>query len=119
MVRSGLTTQSKTMLDVSGAYPNGESILNASRETTVAEVVKIKDVREDIYRRTAVNLTGGTTNAVEICCSVMGAPTFQQLLAHYESLEGSCEAVQDVEPITLGESIDEEVEDTEEGSEAS
>lgn len=80
-------------LDVAGAYPNGESILNASRETTAAEVVKIKGVREKDYRNAALNLTAGTTNAVEICCSVMGAPTFHQLLQEYETLEGECESV--------------------------
>lgn len=74
-------------LDVSAAYPNGEDILNASKETTVSEVVKIKGVSEDIQRLTGINLTAGTINAAETMCSVMGAPTFEQLLKDFETFE--------------------------------
>lgn len=74
-------------LDVSGAYPNGEDILNASKETTVAEVVKIKGVTEDIQRQTSLNLTAGVMNATEICCGVLKAPNFEALLEDFEKNE--------------------------------
>jgi hypothetical protein len=74
-------------LDVSAAYPNGEDILNASKETTVGEVVKIKGVSEDIQRSTGINLTAGTINATETMCAVMKAPTFETLLKDFETFE--------------------------------
>lgn len=74
-------------LDVSAAYPNGEDILNASKETTVGEVVKIKGVSEEVQRTTGINLTAGTINATETMVSVLGAPTFEQLLKDFETFE--------------------------------
>lgn len=74
-------------LDVSAAYPNGEDILNASKETTVGEVVKIKGVTEEVQRLTGINLTAGTINATETMVSIMGAPTFEQLLKDFETFE--------------------------------
>jgi hypothetical protein len=78
-------------LDVAAAYPNGESILNCSKATTVAEVVKIKGVDEHTQRMASINLTGGTINATEIMVSVCKAPTFSELLEDFEKneLEGS------------------------------
>lgn len=71
-------------LDVSGAYPTGEDTLNCSRGTTIAEIIAIEGVPEDVKRAAGLNLTAGTINATEICVSVMGAPTFRQLAEHYE-----------------------------------
>jgi hypothetical protein len=75
------------MLDVGAAYPNGESILNCSKATTIAEVVKIKGVDEHTQRMAGLNLTGGVINATEIMCSVCKAPTFEELLADFEKNE--------------------------------
>lgn len=74
-------------LDVSAAYPNGESILNCSKATTIAEVVKIKGVDEHTQRMASINMTGGSMNAVEIMCSVCKAPTFAELLKDFEENE--------------------------------
>lgn len=74
-------------LDVAAAYPNGESILNCSKATTVAEVVKIKGVDEHTQRMASINLTAGSINATEIMCSVCKAPTFDELLADFETNE--------------------------------
>lgn len=74
-------------LDIVSAYPSGEYCLNCSKETTVAERVSIKGVHEDVVRAASINLTGGEINAVEICCSVMKAPTLEMLMADYEKHE--------------------------------
>lgn len=74
-------------LDVAAAYPNGEDILNASKETTVGEVVKIKGVMEEVQRQTGINLTAGTVNATETCCSILKAPNFETLLKDFEENE--------------------------------
>lgn len=74
-------------LDVSSAYPTGEDVLNCSKETTVAERVKVKGVEEQVIRNAGINLTAGTVNAAEIVCSVMKAPTFTMLLDDFEKNE--------------------------------
>lgn len=74
-------------LDVAGAYPNGEDILNASRETTVAEVVKIKGVNNTAQRYAGLNLTAGVVNATEIMQSVCKAPSFFELLDDFQMNE--------------------------------
>lgn len=65
-------------IDVKSAYPYGQYILNASRETTVLEVVGIGDLTEKQKRRVGMLLSGGTTNAAEICQTVYKVPTFDQ-----------------------------------------
>lgn len=67
-------------LDVEAAYPNGESVMNAAKHTTVAELVTIEGIDENTRRAIGLNLTGGVTNAVEIMCSVCKAPTIEQLI---------------------------------------
>ena len=79
MIRTGVYD-----LDVTSAYPSGEDILNCSKETTVAEIVKIEGVPHELQRAEGINLTAGTTNATEICSTIMGAPTFEQLLDDLE-----------------------------------
>lgn len=67
-------------LDVSAAYPNTEDFMNISKETTYRELSKIRGISEDVQRQCGINLTGGTTNAVEICCNLYGLPGFDTLL---------------------------------------
>lgn len=71
-------------MDVTGAYPTGEDTMNCSKETTVAEVNRIQGVPEHVQRAAGLNLTAGTINAVEICCSVLEAPTFDMLCKQFE-----------------------------------
>lgn len=75
-------------LDITSAYPTGENVLNTSKSTTVAEISKIHGVEERIKRYAGINLTGGSTNAAEICQSIMGAPRFGQLLEQFKSDHG-------------------------------
>jgi hypothetical protein len=55
--------------------------MNISKETTVAELIKIEGIDDRTQRSIGINLTGGHINAVEICTRVFKAPTFDQLLA--------------------------------------
>lgn len=76
-------------LDVEGTYPNVEILMNISKETTAQELCYIRDVPE-IYRRAiGVNLSGGFVNAVEICMQVYNAPSFNTLLAEFDSQYGA------------------------------
>lgn len=72
------------MSDVAAAYPNGEDILNASAETTVAEISAIEGLDNTTQRAVGINLTGGANNAIEICCSAMKYPTFDMLSKAFE-----------------------------------
>lgn len=67
-------------LDVAASYPNGGAVFNISRETTAKEIVKIEGVDEFTQRMQGINLSSGHTNAVEVCCGLMGMPTLTQLL---------------------------------------
>lgn len=70
-------------LDVSAAYPNGEDVLNASKATTIMELVAIQGVGEDVTRPIGINLTAGPVNAVEIVSSVCKAPTLENFIIDY------------------------------------
>lgn len=70
-------------LDIVSTYPNVQTILNISRETTVRELSKVKGVSEHAQRMAGINLTGGHVNAVEIVCDLYKAPTFDQLLEDF------------------------------------
>ena len=71
-------------LDVAAAYPNGEIILNISKETTYRELCRIKGVTEEVQRKTGINITGGKTNAVEFCMEIHQLPSFRELLEIYK-----------------------------------
>lgn len=82
-------------LDIEGTYPNIESILNISKETTLIEVSGIQDVydvgelSEAVRRMIGVNLTGGTVNSVEICEALYGLPSQAQWLNHYHQFRNA------------------------------
>lgn len=71
-------------LDVAASYPNGGAVFNISRETTAKEIVKIEGVDEFTQRMMGINLSSGHTNAVEVCCGLMGMPTLTQLLDAFQ-----------------------------------
>ncbi len=66
-------------LDVSSSYPYGIIALNISKETTVKEVIEIAGISETDMRMATINLSGGQTNALEICNKLFGMPTLEQL----------------------------------------
>lgn len=66
--------------DITSTYPNGEIIMNLSKETTMMELGRIKGVTTSAQRLIGVNLTGGPVNAIEILEEVMKAPNPWDLL---------------------------------------
>lgn len=70
-------------LDVKASYPNGECVFNISKETTHRELIDIENVSELDRRMQGINLSGGATNAVEICTSLFGMPTLNQTLNQF------------------------------------
>jgi hypothetical protein len=67
-------------LDVSASYPNGEEVMNISKETTHRELCSIEGIPDKIRRMQGINLSGGATNAVEICTMLFGLPEADTLL---------------------------------------
>lgn len=70
-------------LDVKAAYPTNETIFNISKETTVKEICSIEGISENIYRRQAINLSVGHTNAVEFCQFMFSMPSMEEMLELY------------------------------------
>lgn len=73
------------MLDVSASYPNGQSVFNLSKETTHKEMCSIRGVPEAIQRSAGINLSGGQTNAIEVCTDLFGMPQLTELLKMFET----------------------------------
>lgn len=65
--------------DILQAYPTGQVISNGSKETTAIEVISIEGVSEEARRRAGINMTGGRTNAVEICYDLLNAPHLEDV----------------------------------------
>lgn len=72
-------------LDVSASYPNGECVFNISKETTHRELCKIQGVPEIMQRMQGINLSGGHTNAVEVCSGLFKMPTMEEFLKSYDA----------------------------------
>ena len=72
-------------VDVEGAYPNGQIITNSCRETTVAELCRIEGLNDDNRLAVSLNLTGGTTNAMEISAMLYKMPTLAEMVKLYDS----------------------------------
>lgn len=70
-------------LDIRSAYPWGEIVMNASKATTVLELVSIEGVSEKERRRIGVNISGGTTNAINYCETVHKHPGLQAFYEEY------------------------------------
>lgn len=66
-------------LDVSASYPNGGAVMNMARNTTVKELISIEGVSDYTRRMQGINLSGGATNAVEICCNLFAMPTLVEM----------------------------------------
>lgn len=66
-------------IDIEGTYPNGEDIMNISKETTYRELHLIRGLTENDRRQVGINLSGGVANAVEICNKVLSLPALAEL----------------------------------------
>lgn len=71
-------------LDVSAAYPSNQIAFNVSKETTVTEVIDIKGIDYYTQNMQSINLSSGQTNAAEFCQTMMGFPSFTDLLKVYK-----------------------------------
>lgn len=70
-------------LDVAASYPNGGSVFNMAKDTTVRELHKVGDLDFEIIREAGLNFSGGHTNAVEIATSVFGCPYMDDFLTAF------------------------------------
>lgn len=66
-------------IDIEGTYPNGEDIMNISKETTYRELHQIQGLTEYDRRMVGINLSGGVANAVEICNTVLQLPALAEI----------------------------------------
>lgn len=66
-------------LDVKSGYPTNEIVSNMSKETYIKELVDIRDVDEHKRRMAGINLSGGSTNAVEVMVDLFGVPDLYTL----------------------------------------
>lgn len=62
-------------LDISAAYPSNGMALNMSRETTVRELVSLKNIDEENRRMEGLNLSGGRTNATSVMMNLFNCPS--------------------------------------------
>lgn len=67
-------------LDIEGTYPSIQDGMNACKETTVREIVKIEGLDETEKRKLGVNLSAGATNACALAASGYRAPDKDHLL---------------------------------------
>lgn len=70
--------------DITSTYPNGEIIMNLSKETTMLELAKIKGIGSDRQRLIGINLTGGPANAIEILTEVAALPPPNVMLSAFK-----------------------------------
>lgn len=70
-------------LDIRSAYPWAEIVCNASKATTVMELVRIEGVSEEDRRRVGINMSGGTTNAINYCQTIHKHPGVHAFYEEY------------------------------------
>lgn len=72
-------------IDVRGAYPYGQIATNISKTTTVGELCSIHGIELDMLRKVMLNFTSADVNAVELVCTLTGAPNMYQMGQLYEA----------------------------------
>lgn len=70
-------------LDVAGAYPSNQAVFNISKETTSKELVEIEGVDPHVVKHENINLSGGSTNALEYCQLMMKFPSLPEIYEQY------------------------------------
>lgn len=78
-VKSLITTHNSD-LDIRTTYPCLEDICNISKETTYREFCKIEGQPESEVRKFFLNLTGGSSNALQLGTQIFKLPTPGELL---------------------------------------
>lgn len=77
--RVQLTTVLDKRIDIEATYPTLEDVCNISKETTYRELGCIYGLTDEERRAVGVNLTGGVSNAVEICTNVFKLPSYLEV----------------------------------------
>lgn len=72
-------------LDLEGTYPKIEQLMNISKETTYRELCQIRGIPEEQQREIGINLTGGVTNAIELCQNVFQLPAPNAWLTEFQA----------------------------------
>jgi hypothetical protein len=72
-------------LDIEGAYPTNELVINVSKETTSKELVKVTGVPDQLARLQTINFSGGKTNAIEFATTMYGMPPLDVLLQEFKA----------------------------------
>lgn len=70
-------------LDVAGAYPHNGLVLNQSKETTCYAVIGVEGILEKDVRNSALNLSGGSNNAIEFSTTMFKAPELYNVYVDY------------------------------------
>lgn len=74
----------KILLDVTAAYPNNQCVFNISKETTVKEITSVAGIDLYTQKMQGINLSGGHTNAIEFCNTMLNFPTLEKMLELFE-----------------------------------
>lgn len=93
-------------LDVAASYPNGECTFNVSKETTAKELVKIEGVTNRTQRIQGINLSGGATNAYEVCVDLFKMPTMDDWLREFSAERGQVFDIPVYQHIQRGDASD-------------
>lgn len=75
-------------LDISSSYPTNQSVLNISKETTKKELMFIENKEWSDVKMQTINLSGGYTNAVEVCTELLDLPNLSTLLKEFTNMNG-------------------------------
>lgn len=65
-------------LDVGASYPTNQYCLNVSKETTIREICR-SELMQPVMRKITLNLSGGRTNAMQICQLAYNFPSHEEL----------------------------------------
>ena len=59
-------------------------MFNISKETTRKEIISITGVDPHTQKMQGINLSGGFTNAVAFCSTMLNFPTLEEMLVLFE-----------------------------------
>lgn len=74
-------------LDIASTYPTVERICNLSKETTKFEVSALRGFSNQQLRTFTLDLTGGKSNALDLCIRYLGYPTPDKFLEDYQAFK--------------------------------
>lgn len=75
-------------LDIASSYPSNEAVLNIGKDTTRKEVCSVENKTWEEVKMQTLNLSGGYTNAIEVCTELLNMPTLDTLLEAFNKNRG-------------------------------